>query len=220
MTLRNHLLWAKPLLISVVMLSSPEGIAQAADAPRPQMGPGSCGTGIGRSQSDQRFIEMMIHHHDAAIAMAELAQARSQRPQIKMLAERIQRSQSAENAQMRRWYRQWFNTEVPRSPVGMCGVGPGMGMGMGMGEHSWMGGGMPGMGSSLTALTNATDFDQVFIEQMIPHHRMGVMMATHASWTTQHPDLRNLQAAMVKVQSQEIIQMEQWYRQWYGALRR
>jgi uncharacterized protein (DUF305 family) len=32
-----------------------------------------------------------------------------------------------------------------------------------------------------------------------------------------HPELRELQAAMVKVQSQEIAQMEQWYRQWYGS---
>jgi uncharacterized protein (DUF305 family) len=52
---------------------------------------------------------------------------------------------------------------------------------------------------------------------MIAHQRMGVMMASHAQWGTVHPELRQLEAAMARVQSQEIAQMEQWYRQWYGA---
>jgi uncharacterized protein (DUF305 family) len=46
---------------------------------------------------------------------------------------------------------------------------------------------------------------------------MGVMMASHAQWNTRHAELRALQAAMVSAQSREIRQMEQWYRQWYGA---
>ena len=76
---------------------------------------------------------------------------------------------------------------------------------------------MPGMGTSLQALKQAPDFDRAFLEQMIAHHRMGVMMASHAQWGTVHAALRELQAAMVQVQSQEIGQMEQWYKQWYGA---
>lgn len=46
---------------------------------------------------------------------------------------------------------------------------------------------------------------------------MGVMMDSHAQWNTTHQDLHNLQAAMVRVQSQEIEQMAAWYRQWYGS---
>jgi uncharacterized protein (DUF305 family) len=44
-----------------------------------------------------------------------------------------------------------------------------------------------------------------------------VMMASHAQWNTQHPQLRELEEAMVRVQSQEIEQMAQWYQQWYGS---
>ncbi len=61
--------------------------------------------------------------------------------------------------------------------------------------------------------------DARFIVMMIPHHRMGVMMASHAQWNTRHPRLRELEAAMVRVQSQEIAQMSQWYRQSFGASR-
>jgi uncharacterized protein (DUF305 family) len=180
---------------------------------------------MGLQSVDQRFIVMMIPHHDGAIAMAELALTRSKRPEIRALAEQIKTSQREENAQMRRWYLQWFGTDVPAWPAGGLGQGMGMGlgrgrgagwgMGMGPGMGMGMGMGMPGMGTTLEALKSAPDFDRAFIEQMIPHHRMGVMMASHAQWNTQNRELRDLQAEMVKVQSEEIERMEQWYRQWY-----
>ncbi len=187
-------------------------------APVPGMGWG--GGAMGQRSADARFIVMMIPHHQGAIAMSELALSRARRPEIKALAQRIIASQSREIAQMRQWYRQWYGTDVPTwtFPGGM-GMGPGMGMGgrMGTGMGIGMGWGMPGMTTSLEVLKNAPDFDRAFIEQMIPHHRMGVMMASHAEWNTQHPQLRELEAAMVRVQSQEIEQMAQWYRQWYGT---
>jgi uncharacterized protein (DUF305 family) len=167
-------------------------------------GSGRGGMPMGQRSADARFIVMMVPHHEGAIAMAELALQRSKRPEIRALAEKIRTSQSQENSQMRQWYRQWYGTDVPA-----WGIGAGHGMGMG-----W---GMPAMGTSLEALKSAPDFDRTFIEQMIPHHRMGVMMASHAEGNTQHPQLRELEAVMVRVQSQEIEQMAQWYRQWFGG---
>lgn len=158
---------------------------------------------MGQRSADAHFIAMMIPHHEGAIAMAELALKLARHPEIRALAERIKVSQSQENAQMRRWYQQWFGGPVPS----WRGPSPGWGMGMGM----------PGMGTSLQALRDAPNFDRTFLEQMIAHHRMGVMMASHAQWGTVHPELRALEAAMVRVQSQEIEQMEQWYRQWFGT---
>ncbi len=159
---------------------------------------------MGQRSADAHFIAMMIPHHEGAIAMAELALQRSRRAEIRGLAERIRSSQSLENAQMRRWYRQWFGSEVPR--WSRAGMGSGMGM--------------PGFGTSLEALRTAANVDRVFLKQMIAHHRMGVMMASHAQWGTVHPELRELEAAMVRVQSQEIDQMARWYQQWYGATSR
>ena len=153
----------------------------------------------GQRSADGRFIVMMIPHHEGAIAMADLALQRSRRPEIRTLAEGIRASQSNENKVMRRWYRQWYGTEVPS----WSGANQGMGMGM------------PGFPTSLEALRGAADFDRAFLEQMIAHHRMGVMMATHAQWGTVHPELRQLEAAMVRAQSEEIDQMARWYRQWY-----
>ena len=166
-------------------------------------GPGRMGT----QSMDQHFIVMMIPHHDGAIAMADLALTRAKRPEIKELAKSIRASQTRENAQMRAWYREWFGKAVPSwGPGTGWGWQEGMGMGMGMGG-----------GTNLSALSAALDFDRVFIEQMIPHHQMGVMMATMAQTNSQHPQLRAMQQAMVKAQSREIEQMTEWYRSWYGT---
>ena len=173
---------------------------------RGMAGGGAAKDGVGQmgmiGYTDQHFITMMIPHHDGAIAMADLALTRANRPEIKALAKRIKASQTAENIQMRTWYRQWYGQDVP---VWKPGAGWGWQGGMGM---------MHG-GTNLTALSTAKDFDRAFLEQMIPHHQMGVMMASMAQTNSQHPDLRELQKSMVRVQSEEITQMQQWYLQWY-----
>lgn len=170
---------------------------------------------MGMGYSDQHFIVMMIPHHDGAIAMADLALTRAKRPEIKALAKGIKASQTRENVQMRDWYRQWYGKDVPN-----WGLGTGWGWqkdkGMGMSGGA-MGKGAMGGGTNLSALSAAPDFDRAFIEQMIPHHQMGVMMASMAQNNGQHQQLRVMQQDMVKAQSQEIEQMTQWYRSWYGS---
>lgn len=165
--------------------------------------------------SDQRFIEMMVPHHDGAIAMADLALTRARRPEIKELARSIKASQSRENELMRRWYRQWFNADLPKWEPGI-GWGwhrGGMMGGMGMPGRAGRG---PWMGTNLEALRQASDFDRAFIEQMIPHHQMGVMMATMELNNSQRPEMRKLAEDMVRVQSEEINTMQRWYRSWYS----
>jgi uncharacterized protein (DUF305 family) len=179
--------------------------------------------------ADRQFIVMMIPHHEGAIAMADLALSRARRHEIKALALSIKASQTSENLQMRSWYRQWYGQEVPSWALGSRwswqnsrGMGGPMGMGgrMGAGGMGMGGMGMHGMGmggTNLAALRQAPDFDRAFIEQMIPHHQMGVMMASMAQTNAQHPELRQLEQAMVRAQSDEIQRMEQWYRNWYSA---
>jgi uncharacterized protein (DUF305 family) len=57
---------------------------------------------------DQRFIEAMIPHHEAAVAMAREAQTRSEKPEITQLAGEIISAQEAEIAQMQQWLNDWY----------------------------------------------------------------------------------------------------------------
>ncbi|MEK7494689.1 MAG: DUF305 domain-containing protein, partial [Patescibacteria group bacterium] len=117
---------------------------------------------------DRHFIEQMIPHHEDAITMADIALVKAEHQEIKSLATDIKRTQSVEIAQMQEWYTSWFGTEVPKSntTMGMHGMGTG-------GMHM----GMMGDETDTEDLQNATNFDKAFIEEMIPHHQMAVMMA-------------------------------------------
>lgn len=147
---------------------------------------------------ESMFIERMVPHHQDAIDMAELAESNAEHPEIRELAADIRRNQSAENQQMREWYRDWFGTEVPE-----------------VSERGMMGPMMRG-GSDLDRLRSAEDFDREFIEQMVPHHQMGIMMARMAGRSAQREEVRELADSIIETQSREIEDMERWYREWYG----
>lgn len=71
------------------------------------------------------------------------------------------------------------------------------------------------MEMDLQALKNAPDFDREFIRQMVPHHQMAVHMAQMLLNRTNRPDMRNLAQSMIKSQTAEITQMQQWNQAWY-----
>lgn len=163
------------------------------------------GAGFGAARDiDAIFIEQMIPHHDDAIAMADLALTRAEHPEIRMLAEDIKRTQTEENAQMRQWYREWYGMDVPAARTGFGMMGRGMGR--------MMGGGLV----DLEDLADAEPFDKAFIEQMIPHHRMAIMMSRMAGANTLRQEIRVLTDSIVRSQSSEIEQMREWHREWYG----
>lgn len=57
---------------------------------------------------DQRFIDAMIPHHEGALDMAKEALEKSDRPEIRQVAENILSSQQQEIDQMQRWRKAWY----------------------------------------------------------------------------------------------------------------
>lgn len=151
-------------------------------------------------KTDRHFIEMMIPHHESAVKMADLALKLSKRPEIRQLAESIKSDQTREIAQMKSWYEQWYGTSVPSAMTMMDMTQP-----MGMQNM---------MAVDLTALETAPDFDQAFLKEMIPHHKMALMMSSMIV-DSDRPEMRTLYMAIVQAQSSEIEQMRQWYQTWY-----
>lgn len=156
---------------------------------------------------DAHFIEQMIPHHEDAITMAKLAQTNAQKPEVKQLADDIISSQGKEIEQMKIWYKDWFGKVVPSNNRVMNQHGM-------MGANNAMHMGMMGDDSDMTNLEQATDFDKKFVQDMIPHHQMAVMMATMLKNGTQRSEMKGLADNIIATQTKEIDQMRQWLKSW------
>lgn len=148
------------------------------------------------SNIDRHFIEQMIPHHESAIAMAKLAQQKSNRSEVKTFADNIITSQTAEINKMQSWYRQWYGTDVPK--------------------RSSLNGMMSMMNGSRDEdnLNTAADFDKAFLEEMIPHHQMAIMMANMLQNGTSRQEMKTLARDIITTQSNEIDAMRNWQAQW------
>ncbi|AFY76693.1 hypothetical protein Ple7327_1299 [Pleurocapsa sp. PCC 7327] len=60
------------------------------------------------AEFDLRFLNAMIPHHEGALTMARDALSKSQRPEVKQLAENIITSQQKEIDQMKQWQQAWY----------------------------------------------------------------------------------------------------------------
>jgi uncharacterized protein (DUF305 family) len=165
-----------------------------------------------RMDADRVFIEQMIPHHQDAIDMGTLALERAEHTEIRQLAEKVIRDQSKEISWMRSWYKAWYGTDVPDYQEAVGGGGMhwrGNGTGM-------MSGGMGERMTDLEQLGNATPFDKEFIEQMVPHHQMAIMMA-QMILNSDRKEMRDLGRSIIRSQSSEVAQMREWYYTWYGT---
>lgn len=163
-------------------------------------------TGYNSNSMDAHFIEQMIPHHEDAITMAKIALVKAEHQEIKTLAQNIIDSQSKEIGQMSSWYKEWYGREVPTGTETM--------MNHGMMGSSGMHMGMMGDETDIISLENATDFDKEFVEQMIPHHQMAVMMAQMLKNGTQRPEMKKLAEDIIAAQTKEIDQMRGWLQSW------
>lgn len=169
---------------------------------------------------DLLFIDQMIPHHAAAVAMAEVALVHAEHDEIMQLSEDIISSQSAEIAQMGEWRGQWYPgasavpmdqmmaqmqqliEEVPDIPAMSAAV-----MHMTMDPAAEI----------ATLCLAPPPFDLAFIEGMIPHHESAIAMATVALEQAEHPELQELAEAIIDAQRREIDQMLAWRADWYGV---
>ncbi len=173
--------------------------ASRLGAPRSGMhmmsGGGMMRDGEMRGASDQHFIIQMIPHHEGAIEMAKLALDRSKKPEILSLAEAIIAAQQTEIDEMRSWYKAWYGGSPPEG---------------GMGMHMR---GMTGDTAALEKLSGEA-FDREFLQQMIPHHEMAIMMAQMIRDSGRN-EMRQLAENIISSQAREIEMMRGWLTSWY-----
>ncbi|MBK7393316.1 MAG: DUF305 domain-containing protein [Chloracidobacterium sp.] len=122
------------------------------------------------STKDVEFMQGMIMHHAQAVEMTALIEARTENKELRLLGSRISQSQSDEMNFMKRWLENRSeSTEMEMEMDDMEG--------MDHGSHSHL---MPGMlsGKQMAALRRArgAEFDKLFLEGMIQHHKGALVM--------------------------------------------
>ena len=147
---------------------------------------------------DQHFIVQMIPHHEGAIEMSKVALERSKRPEVLSLAKGIIEAQQKEIDDMSAWYQTWFGTAPPEGGMGMMHMG-----------------GMEGDMAKLTEVSDS-EFDREFLEQMIPHHEMAIMMVQMLKASTERSEMKTLADNISTSQAREIDMMRGWLKSWYN----
>jgi uncharacterized protein (DUF305 family) len=149
--------------------------------------------------ADRAFAGAMIPHHRSAVEMAEIAKDRSNRDEIKRLADAIISTQNAEIEQL---------TAVDRT-LADAGVQPGD---LGVAEHEM------GMDHDASMLADARPFEREFIDMMIAHHQGAIRMARAELEKGQNRALKDLAEAIEDAQAREIDEMNTWRVEWFGAM--
>jgi uncharacterized protein (DUF305 family) len=191
--------------------------------PGATMMPGSSGMGgmMQTGEFDLMFIDMMIQHHEGAVAMAQVAVERAEHPELARLAQTIIDDQQAEIDRLRGWRDAWYPGAAELSWDEMMGGWRQMMAGMpGMPAMGPMAAGMMGMmdpQAAAAALQGAAPFDLAFVDAMIPHHLGALMMAEMAVQRATHPELVAMAQAMFDTQTAEIAQMRAWRADWSGT---
>jgi uncharacterized protein (DUF305 family) len=172
-----------------------------------KMGPGMMGagpmaggamapmSGMHGSHVDGEFayLTQMIPHHEEAVAAAQELLARSDRPEMKDFARSIIATQTAQIDEMEADLARWYpgrDTTAEYTPM--------------MRDLSQLAG---------------DELDQAFLQDMIPHHGMAVMMSQQllARDLAEHQEVTDLATTIRDEQRAEIMTMMEWLRSWFGS---
>ncbi len=134
--------------------------------------------------SERDFIEHMIPHHREAVVTAMIVKEKggTLRP-VRDLVESIIESQTTEIEEMESWYSSWYGAMY--EDVGMYEP----------------------MMRELTDLSGA-ELDKVFLEDMIAHHEMAVVVAKKTLELQTRPEVQNMATKIISAQEKEIYLMK------------
>lgn len=146
---------------------------------------------------DLQFIDTMIQHHQAAIVMAKMVLAKSKNQEFRKFAQKVITIQEAEIEKMEAWRDQWYQFKLDAINMKLPGMADSM---------------RRMVGKEMDKLENAEgkEFDEQFLEMMIPHHRGAVLMAKDALEKAEHTEIKKTAENIISSQEAEIEQMKNW----------
>jgi uncharacterized protein (DUF305 family) len=171
---------------------------------------------------DLLFLDAMTTHHAGTITMAEVAQARSERPEVRAFAQQLIEAQQTERTQLAEWRAAWFGDtgavpaefQVALMDEGSAIAGGTADVGMGN-SHA----GVPSPATNAIHLCQIEDpatFDLRFAELLIAEDQRAIGMGMIAQERSEHQELKNFAQNVITAQTAEIGQLATWRDQWSG----
>jgi uncharacterized protein (DUF305 family) len=170
------------------------------------MGAGTPAVGMAvETEFDRLYIDMMLPHHGSIVAMAGAALTRLEDERLRVIAQRIIDTQTAEQAELMGYREEFYGGPDP-APLD---------------EHTMemMSAAMPGMGAmdemmfqmdaavQVAAICAAEDADLAFIDLVIPHHEMAVAASETALTQALNPEIVAFAQRVIDDQSAEIDEL-------------
>ena len=144
----------------------------------------------GHNDADVAFAQGMIPHHEQAIEMAEMALEKSENPEVTDLASRIVDAQGPEIEKLKAWLEEWGEAEAGDKD--------------GMGDSGMMSDG----DMATLAKASGQEFDRMFLEMMVEHHKSAIKMAETELKEGEFADALAMARDIVDAQEKEITEME------------
>ncbi|CCQ18459.1 Lipoprotein [Rhodococcus sp. AW25M09] len=149
------------------------------------------------NDADVMFAQMMYPHHAQAVQMAEMAQGRTDNPDVLALAAEIDAAQQPEMDQMTAWLAEW-GQPAPTADMGaMSGMNHSSGSGM-----------MTQQDMDALMASSGPEFDRQWLTMMIAHHTGAIEMANTEISGGSNPDAQEMARTIVTSQQQEIETMQ------------
>ena len=149
---------------------------------------------------DVQFIDTMVLHHRSAISMAKLAAAKTANPQLKELSNKIVTQQTVEITEMEKLRAATYPSTERAENMELTGMKTSI----------------EDMDMKKLEEAEGTNFDKLYIQMMVTHHRGGIAMANDASKKVNGKLTANRLAALAKkmadTQTAEIAQLESIYK--------
>jgi uncharacterized protein (DUF305 family) len=158
---------------------------------------------------DRAFVREMIPHHQMAVEMARVARMQATHQRIKTTAQDIITAQTSEISRLKEIATRLGVKVSTTSPTHERMMRDAETLGMTMDDM--------GMEMDMSELDGAKPFDRMFIDMMITHHRGAIRMARAELSKGTDAGLRTIARAIVSAQKREVIEMNAWRKQWYGA---
>ena len=182
--------------------------SQPTPAPNPS-GQQTMASARAQAEFDQLFIDMMVPHHQATVAMARIALDQAEHAELKAIAATIIETQTVDIDQMKEWRLAWYGSaETPpmsRAPI------------LEEVEGGVAAAGTLDLVQEIERLrTPSGSFDRTFLDTLMAHELSGMDVAHLGDQHARRPEIQGLAAFLVSDYQRELRSIGVWRLAWYG----